>query len=163
MSRLTVLFSQGEARINKSWILLDSQSPIDLFYNFELLTNIRKVNESVTVRCNVGNIFVNMIGDLPGYGAVCYYPIGITNILSLYLVSLWFDIQYSSRESGCFIVLKKDGTCLHFRPETWGSHYSDYDSTKETILLNDAIALNNDTVGINTVAKNSTQRRKSST
>ena len=40
--------------IPETWILLDSQSTIDVFCNGELLTQIHKTNIALRIRCNVG-------------------------------------------------------------------------------------------------------------
>ena len=45
---------QDKAAIPKSWILLDSQSTVDMFSNPKLLTNIRDVKRSLTLYCNMG-------------------------------------------------------------------------------------------------------------
>ena len=56
--------------IDKTWILLDSQSTVDLFCNRRLLINIREVSDRLIVRCNAGKISTQLMGDLPGYGTV---------------------------------------------------------------------------------------------
>jgi len=74
---------QDKAGIPSSWILLDSQSTVDMFSNKKLLTNIRDSKRTLTLYCNAGKAIINQKGDLKGYGSVWYYPQGITNILSL--------------------------------------------------------------------------------
>ena len=74
---------QDKAAIPKTWILLDSQSTVDVFSNPRLLTNIRDVKKSLTLYCNAGKAIVTKKGDLKGYGMVWFYPEGIANILSL--------------------------------------------------------------------------------
>ena len=135
--RVRTLFTQGKKNINPSWVLIDNQSTVDLFYNDKLLTNVRKVNDHIIVHCNAGKVRVNMMGELPGYGDVWYYPDGIANILSLFRVSLKFHVQYDSRVTGSFIVWKDDGSSREFKPGTNGLYYFDYSGTDETILLND--------------------------
>ena len=131
--------------------MIDNQSTVDLFYNSDLLTNIREVDDYIIVHCNAGNIKVQMMGDLPGYGAVWYYEDGIANILSLFRVSLRFHVQYDSRATGSFIVYKNNGTSREFKPSTKGLYYSDYNNNNETILLNDHYSSNE---GVNTVSEN---------
>ena len=111
------------------------------------------MNDSISVHCNAGNVMVDMMGDLPGYGSVWYYPHAIANILSLCLVSLRLYIQYNSRESACFMVWKDNGICRRFRPGTRVLYYLDYGSKQEMVLLTDAIIQNNESDDINTVAK----------
>ena len=103
-NRIETLLSQTKTKLNKLWVLIDSQSTVDLFYNPDLLTNITKVDDYIVVHCNAGQVKVNMMGDLPGYGPVWYYADGIANILSLYRVSLRFHVQFDSRGSGNFVV-----------------------------------------------------------
>ena len=64
------------------WILLDSQSIVDLIANKKMLENISTVlvKESIRVHCNSGVKIANRVSDLPGYGTVWYKPTGIANI-----------------------------------------------------------------------------------
>ena len=78
-----VCSNHDKAAIPKSWILLDSQSTVDVFSNKKLITNIRDSKHVLTLHCNAGKISVNQKGDLRGYGTVWYYPDSIANILSL--------------------------------------------------------------------------------
>eukprot|EP00536_Pseudo-nitzschia_multiseries_P012709 jgi/Psemu1/32890/gm1.32890_g len=61
------LFSQSESEggVNPYWILLDSQSSLNLI-----------VNPALT----------NLVADLPGFGVVWFYADGLANVLSLALV-----------------------------------------------------------------------------
>jgi hypothetical protein len=72
-----------DGRLPKTWILLDNQSTVDVFYNRDLLTNIRTGNSSMDIHCNAGVATTNMVGELAAYGTVWYHPSGIANILSL--------------------------------------------------------------------------------
>jgi len=74
---------QDKAAIPRTWILLDSQSTVDVFSNPRLLTNIRDAKKSLTLYCNAGKAIITKKGDLKGYGIVWFYPEGIANILSL--------------------------------------------------------------------------------
>ena len=55
-----------------TWLLLDSQSMVDLIANPRMLLNIRRVRseESIRVHCNSRVKVVDRIGDLSGYGNV---------------------------------------------------------------------------------------------
>ena len=73
----------NKARIPDSWILLDSQSTVDVFKNNKLLKNIRDAKKALSLHCNAGISTVNKVGDLPGYSKVWFYEDCIANILSL--------------------------------------------------------------------------------
>ena len=66
--------------VTLKWLLLDSQSTVDLIANAKMLVNIRKVRGkySKRVHVNSGVKIVDRVGDLPGYGNVWYKPTGTT-------------------------------------------------------------------------------------
>jgi len=66
----------NKAGIPDSWILLDSQSTVDVFMNKKLLKNIRDPKKPLSLHCNAGVATVNKVRDLAGYGTVWYYEDG---------------------------------------------------------------------------------------
>ena len=78
--------TQDKTAIPRCWILLDSQSIVDIFSNKKLLTNIHDAKNVLTLHCNAGKAIVTQKGDLKGYGTIWYHPTGIVNVLSLYNV-----------------------------------------------------------------------------
>ena len=68
-----------------TWLLLDSQSTVDLISNPRILLNIRIVwsKDSICVYYNSRVKVVDRIGELPGYGTFWYEPTGIANIISM--------------------------------------------------------------------------------
>ena len=116
---------QDKAAIPKTWILLDSQSTVDVFSNPRLLTNIRDAKKSLTLYCNAGKAIVTKKGDLKGYGTVWFYPEGIANILSLGNVKKKHRVTYDSTLDEGFLVFKADGTARTFRPSKKGLFFSD--------------------------------------
>ena len=57
-----------------TWLLLDSQSTVDLISNPRMLRNIRRVRSenAIRVHCNSGVKVVDRIGKLPGCVTVWY-------------------------------------------------------------------------------------------
>ena len=108
------------AGIPDSWILLDSQSTVDVFKNKKLLKNIRDAKKALSLHCNAGIATVDKIGDLPGYRTVWFYEDGIANILSLNNVKKKYRVTYDSTAHDCFEVHKADGTKRVFKPSKRG-------------------------------------------
>ena len=105
-----------QGSISKYWILLDSESTIDIVSDKRLLVNVRKVEKGKEMRCvtNGGYHDSDMIGDLPGYGTVWYNPTSIANILSLARVSENRRVTMDSSVENCFNVYMSDGTVQKF-------------------------------------------------
>jgi len=64
---------QDKVAIPKMWILLDSQSTVDMFSNPKLLTNICDAKRSLTLYCNAGKAIINKKGtskDTEQYGSI---------------------------------------------------------------------------------------------
>ena len=110
-----------KAGIPDSWILLDSQSTVDVFKNKKLPKNIHDAKKALSLHCNAGIATVDKIGDLPGYGTVWFYKDGIANILSLNNVKKKYRVTYDSTAYDCFEVHKGDGTKSVFKPSKKGA------------------------------------------
>ena len=115
-----------DGRVPKSWILLDNQSTVDVFYNADLLTNIRTGAGSMTIHCNAGAATTDLVGELSGYGTVWYHPDGIANILSLARVKeQGYRVTYDSDGGNRFMIHKSDGSVRTFEESTRGLYYLD--------------------------------------
>ena len=88
-----------------TWVLLDNQSTVDVLYNKDL-ENIREVNTPMNIDCNSGISTTNLVGDLPGYGAVWFYEEGVSNILSLSRVETDHEVKIS-QVGHCFLNRQK--------------------------------------------------------
>ena len=90
--------------VTLTWLLLDSQSTVDLIANTKMMVNIRKVRgeDAIRVHCNSGDKIVDRVGDLPGYGTVWYELTGIANILSISRATKKFWVVFDS-EGGMFL------------------------------------------------------------
>jgi len=127
---------QDKGGISSSWILLDSQSTVDVFSNPKLLSNICDAKRSLTLYCNAGKAIITKKGDLEGYGTVWYHPDGIANILSLHNVQKKYKVMYYSDKGNGFVVHKADGNNGVFMPSNKGLFYSDVKNDVAHLLIN---------------------------
>ena len=125
----------SKAGISESWILLDSQSTIDVFSNPELLTKVHMIDTTLRIRCNAGVKTTNYRGYLNGYGWVWYYPQGIANILSLSRVKEKYRVTFDSALDNRFNVHKENGKILHFKEASRRLYYFDTKDRDETETL----------------------------
>ena len=108
-----------------TWILLDNQSTVDVFFNPELLSDIRTSPTVLKIHCNAGIAIVTMVGELAGYGTVWFHPDGIANILSLSRIKSKFRVTYDSHGSNQFIVQNSNGAEQAFKQSAQGLFFID--------------------------------------
>ena len=101
--------------VNRSYVLLDNQSTVNQIANHNLLDNIRKTKNPITVHCNNGSSYTNLEGDLGGM-TVYHNPYGIANVLSLNSTKAKHRVTYNSWDcDGVFKVHTKEGI-VEFKP-----------------------------------------------
>ena len=132
-------FGQGPGpRLNKTWLLLDNQSSVDLFVNDKFLTNISKAASPTTVYCNAGKTICDKEGDFisPQVGTirVKFNTNGICNIISLKTLQRRFKITYDSSQESSFCVHTPSGV-VHFKQCGKGLHFLNLDKTKHPDVL----------------------------
>ena len=72
--------------------------------------NIRKVNDSMTVMANGGELTTNVKGHLAGCEDAWHHPNAVTNVLSLSNVMKKHKVTFDSDKDGEFCVHKPDHT-----------------------------------------------------
>jgi len=107
---------QHKARIPASWMLLDSQSTMNMFCNARMLMNISDMRRHLILHCNAGTMSVTKKSELNGYGIFWYHSDGIDNILSLNNVKKKYKVTFDSELDDGFIVHKENGFQCVFKP-----------------------------------------------
>ena len=54
--------------LDKYGILSDSQMTVNIFNNINMVTNVRRTDDTISVSGVGGTLKVNQCGDLPGFG-----------------------------------------------------------------------------------------------
>ena len=92
--------------IKNSWILLEKQSTVHVFFERRFLKDIPKIESWMYIHYNADVTSTNQVGNFPGMGHVLYHPNGIANILYLYKMSKQFRIIYDSWVGNAFELHK---------------------------------------------------------
>jgi hypothetical protein len=99
----------GWGAINPDYLLLDSQSTINLFANPNHADNVRPATYLIKFYCNSGVMPTGKVANF-GTNKVYINQEGIANVLSLYLLGQKHHITYDSKDrGGVFKVHTTDG------------------------------------------------------
>ena len=93
------------SNLSPIWLLLDSESSIDIFSNKAMVSNTRKSPSLITIHCNVGSRQVEHTAVLNGYGILWYDPKAIANILSLSRATRKYRVVFHSESRNCFMMM----------------------------------------------------------
>ena len=120
-----VTISKKHSMIDQDWILLDSESTVNIFSNRKFLRNIRQSDKErgLRVHSNGGHQDTHLVGDLPGFGTVWYNKHSLANILSLAAVRKRYKVTMNTDEEAAMVVHKKNGEQMKFLESSGGLYY----------------------------------------
>ena len=96
--------TQGEA-LTRDLLLLDSCSTVCVITIKDMLHNIHRVQNTMTVQCNAGIRRTNQMGWIGSFPEPVWYdPGGAANIMSLQVVTKHYDVFYDSTNGNKFTV-----------------------------------------------------------
>ena len=91
--------------ILNTWLLLDSESSINIISNSSIVTNIQRSPNTIILHCNTGSRQVECTTDLNGYARVWYGYKAIANIPSLSHSTREYRVAFDSIEVNCFRLM----------------------------------------------------------
>jgi len=115
---------------------------MDIFYNLQLVMNIRCGEHQMNIHCTAGVTTTDLVANLPGYGTIWFHTNGIANILLLSQVKERHRVTYDSTNENAFLVHQNDGTTHRFVESKNGLYFSDVLASKDATLLVSTIASN---------------------
>ena len=121
--------------INQNWVLLDSDSTVNIFSNKKFLWNIHhcETEQGLCVHSNGGfQDTTHMIEDLTGFGLVWYNKGSLANILSLAAVRNICRITMDTLEEAAIVVHKHNGDKMKFMESSNGLYYYDAKAKSES-------------------------------
>ena len=129
-AQLEYNLSQTEFVLNPKWVLLDTQSSCDIFYNSQLIHDIQEEAGADLKLHSNGNgcIETNMMGVVKGYGKVWYHPRSLANVLSFANVRKKFKINISTGpgdDNPAITVYRSHGKPMLFKEVTNGLYVYD--------------------------------------
>ena len=98
-----VALANKKSMLDEYDILCDNQATINIFRNKDMLTNIKRTRDPISVGGVGGILEVDQIGELPGFGKVYYNPDCIANILCFHDLAQKNMISFD-KKNNTFIV-----------------------------------------------------------
>jgi hypothetical protein len=140
-SSVIILAQYGpHSSINLNFLLLDSQSSVNLFSNPHHVNNVCPANYPINVHCNKGVMTTNTVANF-GANKVYLEEDEVAKVLLLYLLVQKHHITYNSHDchdchdcDGVFKVHTSDGL-LEFKPAPMDLHVLDLQDTLEASHL----------------------------
>jgi hypothetical protein len=135
--RIAKLFKQTGSTIKRGlreFMLLDSQSTMDLFCNAALVSKTRKYNSSMILKSNGGTMVVTCKATMLGYNTTVWFSTrALTNIIALRNLIDQYRVTYDSDDL-MFVVHRESVSKLNmeFQMHEIGLHC--YDPRKEKHL-----------------------------
>jgi hypothetical protein len=127
-----VAFHQPHRHVNPNWVILDTGSTSDIFYNKKLVSIIWLSRDSLKVHCNAGTKVVKHVAKLNNYGTAWFNEQGIANILSMSMVKKKFPVRYEIAKSEQFVVSKPEKGFV-FAAISNGLYY--HDTTNRAVVM----------------------------
>jgi hypothetical protein len=155
-SSVIILAQQGgRGASDPNYLLLDSQSTINLFSNPNHVDNVRPATQPIKVHCNKGVMPTDNIADF-GHNVVYVNPDGIANVLSLYLLGQRHHITYDSKDRGGVYKVHTSRGVLEFTPTPSGLHVLNFkqDPHVAHVLITATTPPDGQHLHVNTVCEN---------
>ncbi len=111
----------GRSSIDPNFLLLDSQSTVNLFSNPTHVDNISPAPHPIQVHCNKGVMPANNVANF-GSNEVYVNKDGIVNVLSLFLLAKKHHMTYDSHDRGGVFKVHTSKGLIEFKPTSKGLH-----------------------------------------
>jgi hypothetical protein len=151
-----VAFANKKSLLDEYDILCDNQATINIFKNKDMLVNVTRASESISVGGVGGILEVDQIGELPGFGKVYYNPDCIANILCFHDLAKKNMISFDKHRN--IFIVKLFGKDCYFVPKDKLYVYNARSNKRKHEVLQSKILLPIQTVDDN--VKLFTERQK---
>ena len=117
--------NQSNKSLPATCILLESHSTFNVLSNTHLLTKICSYDHTIRIWCNFIIVAITQVGELKGFGIICYHLYVIENIIFLSKAkeNLW--MIYNSGNINRFDLHKRYGATRYFNQTPKDMYYLD--------------------------------------